>query len=121
MNGAREGIMLLYGVMEIMFRLKKGTVHWRPYLLLVGGDSGEGTKSPWLSAAEEDVIPSSYPSSTSFSSEKTQKVYFHNDLHSATSEFSLLVHILHILLASKINTHISSNFWPDHQNGRWVI
>ena len=59
--------MLLSGVME-KFKKPKGTVHWRPYLLLVGGDSGEGTKSPWLSAAEEDVIPSSYPSSTSFSS-----------------------------------------------------
>ena len=59
------------------------TVDWRPYLLLVGGDSGEGTKSPWLSAAEEEVIPSSYPSSTSFSSEKphsSEKYFFTIDL-----------------------------------------
>ena len=40
--------------------------------------------------------------------------------HSATFEFSLLVHILQMLLASKINSHISSNFCPDHHDGRWI-
>ena len=39
----------------------------------------------------------------------------------ATFEFSLLAHILQMLLASKINSHISSNFCPDHQDGRWII
>ena len=33
--------------------------------------------------------------------------------HSGTFEFSLLAHILQMLLAIKINSHISSNFCPD--------
>ena len=37
--------------------------------------------------------------------------------HSATFEFSLLAHILQMLLGSKINSHISLNFCPDHQDG----
>ena len=41
--------------------------------------------------------------------------------HSAPFESSLLAHILQMLLGSKINSHISSNFWPDHQDGRLVI
>ena len=41
--------------------------------------------------------------------------------HTAPFESSLLAHILEMLLGSKINSHISSNFWPDHQDGRWVI
>ena len=40
--------------------------------------------------------------------------------HSATFEFSLLAHLLQMLLASKINSHISSNFCQDHQDGRWI-
>ena len=41
--------------------------------------------------------------------------------HSATFEFSLLAHKLQMLLPSKINSHISSNFGQDHQDGRWII
>ena len=41
--------------------------------------------------------------------------------HNTTLEFSLLAHILQMLLASKINSHISSNFCPDHQDGSWII
>ena len=41
--------------------------------------------------------------------------------HSATFEFSLLAHILQMLLASKINSHISTNVCSDHQEGRWII
>ena len=37
--------------------------------------------------------------------------------HSSTFEFSLLAHILQMLLDSKINSHISSNFCPDLQDG----
>ena len=32
-----------------------------------------------------------------------------------------MLHMLQMLLASKINSHISSNFCPDHQDGRWII
>ena len=39
-----------------------------------------------------------------------------DDAHSAMFEFSLLAHILQMLLASKINSHISSNFCPDLQD-----
>ena len=41
--------------------------------------------------------------------------------HTAPFESSPLADILEMLLGSKINSHISSNFWPDHQDGRWVI
>ena len=41
--------------------------------------------------------------------------------HSAMFEFSLLAHILQILLASKINSHISSNFCSNHRDGSWII
>ena len=41
--------------------------------------------------------------------------------HGVTFEFSLSAHILQMLLASKINSHISSKFCPDHQDGRWII
>ena len=34
---------------------------------------------------------------------------------------TVLAHMLQMLLASKINFHISSNFCPDHQDGRWII
>ena len=41
--------------------------------------------------------------------------------HSATFEFSLLAHLLQMLLDSKINSHISYNFCPDLQDGRWIL
>ena len=41
--------------------------------------------------------------------------------HSAMFEFSLSAYKLQMLLASKISSHISSNFCPDHQDGRWII
>jgi len=41
--------------------------------------------------------------------------------HSATFELSLLAHMLQMLLASKINSHISSNFCPDLQDGGWIL
>ena len=45
---------------------------------------------------------------------------FLNIPHSATIEISLLAHILQMLLASKINSHISANFCPDHQDVRLI-
>ena len=47
--------------------------------------------------------------------------WFLPSAHSATFEFSVLAHILQMLLASKINAHISSNFCPDLQDGRWIL
>ena len=41
--------------------------------------------------------------------------------HSAMFEFSLLAHILQMLLDSKINFHVYSNICPDLQDRRWII
>ena len=41
--------------------------------------------------------------------------------YSPMFQFSLLADILQMLLSSKIKSHISSNFCPDHQDGRWII
>ena len=41
--------------------------------------------------------------------------------HSARFEFSLLAHLLQRLLASKINSHISTNFCQNLHDGRWIL
>ena len=41
--------------------------------------------------------------------------------HSTMFKFSLLAHLLQMLLGSKMKYHINSNFCPDHQDGRWII
>jgi len=41
--------------------------------------------------------------------------------HGTGFEFPLLAHILKMLLANKINSHISLNFCPKCQDGKWII
>ena len=88
-----------------------GTAHFYVWKILKSSDT---TLLCWVVGkllVRIFVIPQSTKSS----------VFFHSSAHTAAFEFSLIAHMLEMLLGSKIAPHISLNFCQVHQDGRLVI
>ena len=71
----------------------------------------------WSTWPQAKIIPYLAPEVPKYSRSSP----FSAPTHTAPFESSLLAHILEMLLGSKINSHISSNFCPDQEDGRLII